>query len=116
MVDFTVSPDRTALVNVGLQNFFVDATEHGVALVRRINALASKCREAGILVIHTATSFDRLARTSVFSVRSFPPSRTKVYSTEAARPQSSTLPRTSTLVTSCWRSLDSERSTRPISS
>ena len=54
MVEFIVSPRRTALVNVDLQNFFVDTTEHGVALVRRINELASICREAGILVIHTA--------------------------------------------------------------
>jgi nicotinamidase-related amidase len=54
MVAFTVSPRQTALVNVDLQNFFVDTTQDGVALVRKINELASKCREAGILVIHTA--------------------------------------------------------------
>ena len=53
-VDFIVSPRRTAPVNVALQNFFVDSTESGVALVRRVNALASTCREAGILVIDTA--------------------------------------------------------------
>jgi nicotinamidase-related amidase len=54
MVDYAVSPERTALVNVDLQNFFVDTTENGVALVQRINELAAACREAGILVIHTA--------------------------------------------------------------
>ena len=54
MVDFAVSPRRTALVNVDLQNFFVDSAEDGVALVKRINELAARCREAGILVIHTA--------------------------------------------------------------
>ncbi len=54
MVDFTVSPAQTALVNVDLQNYFVDTTENGRALVDRINQLAAACREAGILVIHTA--------------------------------------------------------------
>ncbi len=54
VVDFSISPRRTALVNVDLQNFFVDTTEGGVGLVRRINDLASECRKAGILVIHTA--------------------------------------------------------------
>jgi nicotinamidase-related amidase len=54
MVDYAVSPERTALVNVDLQNFFVDTTKNGAALVQRIDELAAACREAGILVIHTA--------------------------------------------------------------
>ncbi len=54
MVDFSVAPGRTALVNVDLQNFFVDSAETGPTLVHRINQLAEACREAGILVIHTA--------------------------------------------------------------
>jgi ureidoacrylate peracid hydrolase len=54
MVDYSVSAERTALVNVDLQNYFVDTTEGGVALVERINELAAACRQAGILVIHTA--------------------------------------------------------------
>jgi nicotinamidase-related amidase len=54
MVDYSVSPERTALVNVDLQNYFVDTTHGGVALVERINELAAACRQAGILVIHTA--------------------------------------------------------------
>jgi nicotinamidase-related amidase len=54
VVDFDVSLDRTALINVDLQNFFVDTTEDGSALVERINELSAVCREAGILVVHTA--------------------------------------------------------------
>ena len=54
MVDFDVSLDRTALINVDLQNFFVDTTKDGSALVERINELSAVCREAGILVVHTA--------------------------------------------------------------
>jgi ureidoacrylate peracid hydrolase len=54
MVDFDVSPTQTALINVDLQNFFVDSTDGGVDLVHRVNTLASACRDAGILVIHTA--------------------------------------------------------------
>lgn len=44
---------RTALVNVDVQNWFVDKTYGGLALVQRINELAEACRRAGILVIHT---------------------------------------------------------------
>lgn len=54
MVDFAVVPERTALVNVDLQNWFVDMTPEGVALVERVNELAEACREAGILVVHTS--------------------------------------------------------------
>jgi nicotinamidase-related amidase len=54
VVDFDVSLDRTALINVDLQNFFVDTTKDGSALVERINELSAVCREAGILVVHTA--------------------------------------------------------------
>ncbi len=53
MVDFAVVPARTALVNVDLQNSFVERTVDGLALVERINGLAALCRDAGILVIHT---------------------------------------------------------------
>jgi nicotinamidase-related amidase len=54
MVDFGFSPEKTALVNVDLQNFFVDSTEQGVPLVHRINQLSAACRRAGIPVVHTA--------------------------------------------------------------
>lgn len=53
MVDFAVVPERTALINVDLQNCFVDGVADGLALIDRINQLAAACREAGILVVHT---------------------------------------------------------------
>lgn len=52
-MDFTVVPERTALVNVDLQNGFVDGATEGLAIVERVNRLAAVCREAGVLVIHT---------------------------------------------------------------
>jgi nicotinamidase-related amidase len=56
MADLTIVPNRTALVNVDMQNCFVEnspvAAPGGVELLERINRLASKCRQAGILVIH----------------------------------------------------------------
>jgi nicotinamidase-related amidase len=54
MVDFPVVPDRTALVNVDLQNFFVENAPEGMTIVERVNRLAAECRQAGILVIHTS--------------------------------------------------------------
>src|SRR5947207_379556 len=54
MVEFDVVRERTALINVDLQNFFVETTENGPEVVDRINAFAAVCRDAGILVIHTA--------------------------------------------------------------
>jgi len=58
MVDFAVVPGRTALINVDMQNCFVEgysisAPEERVIL-DRVNRLASACRQAGILVIHTS--------------------------------------------------------------
>jgi ureidoacrylate peracid hydrolase len=54
MVDFAVVPQRTALLNVDLQNCFVDGTPDGLAIVKRVNRLAAGCRAAGILVVHTS--------------------------------------------------------------
>ena len=53
MVEVLVAPERTALINVDLQQCFVDSTPDGPELVSSINRLAAVCREAGILVIHT---------------------------------------------------------------
>jgi len=53
MVDFALVPERTALLNVDLQNVFVKGTHDGLEIVDRVNRLAAACREAGILVIHT---------------------------------------------------------------
>jgi len=56
MADLTIVPSRTALVNVDMQNCFVEnspvAAPGGVEVLERINRLASQCRKAGILVIH----------------------------------------------------------------
>ena len=58
MVDFTVVPQRTALINVDMQNCFVHGSPisapDGLELEGRINRLAAACRKASILVIHTS--------------------------------------------------------------
>src|SRR5713226_7657363 len=58
MVDFTVVPERAALINVDMQNLFVQgdwpAAPDGLAVLDRINRLAAVCRQAGILVIHAS--------------------------------------------------------------
>ncbi|MFH1489169.1 MAG: isochorismatase family cysteine hydrolase, partial [Pseudomonadota bacterium] len=58
MVDFTVVPQRTALINVDMQNCFVAdspiAAPDGLTVLNRINPLIAACRRAGIVVIHTA--------------------------------------------------------------
>jgi ureidoacrylate peracid hydrolase len=58
VVDFAVVPERTALVNVDMQNCFVEgypiSAPDGLAVLDRINRLAAVSREAGILVIHTS--------------------------------------------------------------
>ncbi len=46
-------PESTALINVDLQRHFVDSASDGLAVVDSVNRLASACREAGVLVIHT---------------------------------------------------------------
>ena len=57
MVDFDVFPKRTALINVDMQNCFVEgspiAAPDGLAVLDRINRVAAACRAAGILVVHT---------------------------------------------------------------
>ena len=52
-LEFRIVPDRTALINVDVQNWFVANAYGGSELVERVNRLAAACREAGILVIHT---------------------------------------------------------------
>lgn len=57
MVDFPVVPQRMALINVDLQNCFVEghpvSAPDGRVVLERINRLADTCRRAGILVVHT---------------------------------------------------------------
>ena len=58
MPNFAVIPERTALINVDLQNCFVDGypfpPPDGLAVLDRINRLAAVWRAAGILVVHTS--------------------------------------------------------------
>ena len=55
---FPVVPRRMALVNIDMQNCFVDGSPisapEGLTVLGKINRLADACRESGILVIHTA--------------------------------------------------------------
>jgi len=53
VVDFKLVPENTVMVNIDLQNCFVDNADRGLEVVDRVNRLAMICRNAGILVIHT---------------------------------------------------------------
>ena len=54
--EFPVVPGKMALINVDLQNLFVEgyplSAPDGLELLDRINHLSNVCRNAGILVIH----------------------------------------------------------------
>jgi ureidoacrylate peracid hydrolase len=53
MPEFPVMPSRMALVNIDIQNAFVEgSTPDGLIVLERINRFASVCREAGITVFH----------------------------------------------------------------
>jgi nicotinamidase-related amidase len=55
---FPVVPPRMALINVDMQNCFVQgypvSAPDGYAVLQRINRLARVCRAHGVLIIHTA--------------------------------------------------------------
>jgi nicotinamidase-related amidase len=57
VVEFDLVPERTALINVDLQDCFVRYSPvyapEGPAVVERLNRLGVACRRAGITVIHT---------------------------------------------------------------
>jgi len=57
MPAFSLTPARTALINVDMQRCFVEGTPlaspDGRALLDTINGLIHTCREAGVLVVHT---------------------------------------------------------------
>ena len=61
MANFDVTPNRTALINVDMQNCFVEgspiAAPDGLAVLERINRVSAACRKAGILVVHTSVVF-----------------------------------------------------------
>ncbi|MFN8414187.1 MAG: isochorismatase family cysteine hydrolase [Anaerolineales bacterium] len=53
MVDFVVNPARMALVNIDIQNCFVEGSApDGLLVLKRINLLSQVCRKAGIVVFH----------------------------------------------------------------
>src|SRR3984957_5799854 len=56
MAEYQLIPSKTALVNVDMQNAFVEGTPlsapDGVALLPVVNRLAAACRDAGMMVIH----------------------------------------------------------------
>jgi len=53
MIEFPVIPSRMALVNVDMQNVFVERSgPDGLIVLERINHLARVCRETGIAVFH----------------------------------------------------------------
>ncbi len=58
MTDFPVVPSKMALVNVDMQNCFVEnspiAAPGGVEVLGRINRLIKACRANGVQVVHTA--------------------------------------------------------------
>ena len=58
MADFPIVPSNMALVNVDMQNCFVEnspvAAPGGLEVLERINRLIAACRAAGVLVVHTA--------------------------------------------------------------
>jgi nicotinamidase-related amidase len=57
MVDFDADAKRTALINVDMQNLFVEGYEisapDGLIIQERINRISAACRKVGIPVIHT---------------------------------------------------------------
>lgn len=58
MIDWDVNPKTTALINIDLQNLFVEgysiSSPNGPFVVDQANRLGEACRKAGIMVIHTA--------------------------------------------------------------
>lgn len=76
MVNFDVIPARTALVNVDMQNCFVEgyriSVPDGLAVLECVNRVAAACRKAGILVIHTSIVY-RPDGSNVGIVKEFDP-------------------------------------------
>lgn len=57
MIDWPLDPARTALINVDLQNVFVEGFDisatDGPEVVQRLNKLSRVCRDHSMMVIHT---------------------------------------------------------------
>jgi ureidoacrylate peracid hydrolase len=58
MVKFQIDPKRTALLNVDLQNVFVEgypvSAPDGLKVVARVNRLIKTCRAHDMMIVHTA--------------------------------------------------------------
>ncbi len=58
MPNFSATPARTALINVDMQNCFLEgypiSAPDGLLILERVNRLAAACRKAGVLVIHAS--------------------------------------------------------------
>ncbi len=58
MITFALIPERTALLNIDMQNCFVEnspvAAQNGRVILERVNRLLVECRRVGCTVIHTA--------------------------------------------------------------
>lgn len=57
MIDWPIIPEKTALINIDLQNVFVEGYEfsasNGIEVVEQLNKLSRVARMSGIMVIHT---------------------------------------------------------------
>lgn len=53
MTPLVLTPSRTALLNIDLQQHFVESARDGHAVVAAVNRLAAGCRERGVLIVHT---------------------------------------------------------------
>jgi nicotinamidase-related amidase len=112
VVDFLVVPRKMALLNIDLQNVFVEgspiAAPDGLAVVDRVNRLSAVCRRAGVLVVHTA----HVTRPDGSNVGVM----SEVSSAEAQRQRRCTHGSMCRQAISCSKSLDSVPFTAPISS
>lgn len=58
MIDWQVTPRATALLNIDLQNMFVEGYDHapadGPQIVEKLNGLSAIARAAGVTIVHTA--------------------------------------------------------------
>lgn len=54
-----VKPETLALINVDMQNRFVQGTPGALAVLSSVNRLLTLCHNAGILVIHTRHIFEQ---------------------------------------------------------
>ena len=113
-MNFPVIPARMALINVDMQNYFVESPKRegkGLLLLERINAFAAICRAAGILVIHTQASYAVMEQMLVSSGRYF--RQVKTYSTKTLQRRRFTLTWSSMSVTSFWKNRATAHSMPP---